>query len=78
MKSMLELLENDSTLTAEQLAVMIGGDVEEIKELIRNLSKTYPELKARVFGAMQRLPLPEWEVIPHKRVSQKIPHKPRE
>ena len=51
---------------------------EEIKELIRNLSKTYPELKARVFGAMQRLPLPEWEVIPHKRVSQKLPHKPRE
>ena len=39
MKSMLELLENDSTLTAEQLAVMIGGDVEEIKELIRSYEK---------------------------------------
>ena len=39
MKSMLELLENDSTLTAEQLAVMIGGDVEEIKALIRSYEK---------------------------------------
>lgn len=39
MKSMLELLENDSTLTAEQLAVMIGADVEEIKSMIRNYEK---------------------------------------
>ena len=39
MKSMLELLENDSTLTAEQLAVMIGADVEEIKAMIRNYEK---------------------------------------
>ena len=34
---------------------------EEIKRLIYDLSATYPELKDRVFGAMQRLPLPEWE-----------------
>ena len=34
---------------------------EEIKQLIYDLSKTYPDLKERVFGAMQRLPLPEWE-----------------
>lgn len=33
---------------------------QEIKELIYNLSATYPDLKERVFGAMQRLPLPEW------------------
>ncbi len=39
MKSMLELLENDSTLTAEQLAVMIGGDANEIKALIRSYEK---------------------------------------
>ena len=39
MKSMLELLENDSTLTPEQLAVMIGGDVEEIRSLIRGYEK---------------------------------------
>ena len=33
---------------------------EEIKQLIFDLSKTYPDLKERIFGAMQRLPLPEW------------------
>ncbi len=34
---------------------------EEIKKLIYDLSGTYPELKERIFGAMQRFPLPEWE-----------------
>ena len=34
---------------------------EEIKKLIFELSATYPELKERIFGAMQRYPLPEWE-----------------
>ena len=38
---------------------------EEIKQLIFELSKTYPDLKERIFGAMQRLPLPEWQ--PHGR-----------
>ena len=34
---------------------------EEIKKLVYELSATYPDLKERIFGAMQRLPLPEWE-----------------
>ena len=34
---------------------------EEIKQLVYDLSTTYPDLKERIFGAMQRLPLPEWE-----------------
>ena len=34
---------------------------EEIKQLIYNLSMTYPDLKDRIFGAMQRYPLAEWE-----------------
>ena len=34
---------------------------EEIKRLVFELSNTYPDLKERIFGAMQRLPLPEWE-----------------
>ena len=38
---------------------------EEIKQLIYNLSATYPDLKERIFGAMQRYPLPAWE--PHGR-----------
>ena len=38
---------------------------EEIKQLVFDLSKKYPDLKERIFGAMQRLPLPEW--APHGR-----------
>jgi len=34
---------------------------EEVKELIFQLSQTYPDLKERIFGAMQRYPLAEWE-----------------
>ena len=34
---------------------------EEIKQLVYTLSQTYPDLKERIFGAMQRLPLPEWD-----------------
>ena len=34
---------------------------EEVKKLVFELSKTYPDLKERIFGAMQRYPLPEWE-----------------
>lgn len=44
---------------------------EEIKNLIFDLVKTYPDLKERIFGAMQRYPLPEWE--PHGRY-----HRPKE
>ncbi len=33
---------------------------EEVKQLIYELSSRYPDLKERIFGAMQRLPLPEW------------------
>lgn len=34
---------------------------EEVKQLIYDLSQTYPDLKERIFGAMQRYPLPAWE-----------------
>lgn len=37
----------------------------EVKDLIYDLSQTYPDLKERIFGAMQRYPLAEWE--PHGR-----------
>lgn len=45
---------------------------QEIKELIVTLSAQYPDLKERVFGAMQRLPLPEWGVIPHSRKKESV------
>ena len=34
----------------------------EIKQLIKTLSLTYPDMKSKVFGAMQRLPLPGWGI----------------
>lgn len=37
---------------------------QEVKELVYELTGRYPELKERVFGAMQRLPLPEWGIQP--------------
>ncbi len=33
---------------------------EEIKQLIRRLSVQYPDLKTKIFGSIQRLPLPGW------------------
>ena len=34
---------------------------EEIKQLVYDLSQTYPDLKERIFGAMQRYPLAAWQ-----------------
>ena len=39
----------------------------EIKQLIADLSKSYPDLKSKVFGAMQRLPLEGWRPNEYKR-----------
>lgn len=43
---------------------------EEIKELVFELCARYPDLKERIFGAMQRYPLPEWE--PHGRYKRPV------
>lgn len=40
---------------------------EEVKTLIKTLSATYPDLKSKVFGAMQRLPLDGWEPAEYAR-----------
>lgn len=47
---------------------------QEIKELIYELQGRYPDLKARAFGAMQRLPLPEWGPVERRRrpLSEKL------
>lgn len=33
----------------------------EIKNVLREMSREYPDIKTKVFGAMQRYPLPGWE-----------------
>jgi tRNA 2-thiocytidine biosynthesis protein TtcA len=33
----------------------------EIKQLLKTMSEERPDLKTKIFGAMQRLPLPGWE-----------------
>ena len=40
---------------------------QEVKELVSELSARYPRLKDYVFGAMQRLPLPEWGPVEPRR-----------
>ena len=41
---------------------------QEIKDLLTTLSAQYPDLRSKVFGAMQRLPLDGWGPTPHERV----------
>ena len=40
---------------------------EEVKILIKSLSAQYPDLKNKIFGAMQRLPLDGWEPSEYSR-----------
>ena len=45
----------------------------EIKQLLKGMSAEYPDMKSKIFGAMQRMPLPGWEprenwrINPHAR-----------
>ena len=41
---------------------------QEIKDLLTTLSAQYPDIRSKVFGAMQRLPLDGWGPAPHERV----------
>lgn len=34
----------------------------EIKKLLAQMCSEYPDMKSKIFGAMQRLPLPGWEI----------------
>ena len=40
---------------------------EEVKALLKTLGASYPGLKNKIFGAMQRLPLAGWAPAMHKR-----------
>lgn len=37
-----------------------GSSRYEIKQLLRTLSENYPDLRSKIFGSMQRLPLDGW------------------
>ena len=39
----------------------------EIKQLLKSMCAEYPDMKTKVFGAMQRLPLPGWAPGAHDR-----------
>ena len=39
---------------------------EEMKLLLRDLEKTYPQLKKKIFGAIQRYPLYGWSLEEHQ------------
>ncbi len=43
---------------------------QEIKDLLTSLSQQYPDLRSKVFGAMQRLPLDGWGPSPHERTKR--------
>ena len=38
-----------------------GSKRYEIKQLLAAMTAQYPDMKSKIFGAMQRLPLPGWE-----------------
>lgn len=40
---------------------------QEAKALLDSLAAAHPDIRSRIFGAMQRLPLPGWEVKPRTR-----------
>lgn len=42
----------------------------EIKTLLGTLSGSYPDMKSKIFGAMQRLPLPGWQPKENWRLSK--------
>jgi len=46
---------------------------QEVKDLLAVLQKQYPDLKTKIFGAMQRLPLPEWGPAETPRGRNSIP-----
>ncbi len=47
-----------------------GSKRYEIKQLLRTMSADYPDMKSKIFGAMQRLPLPGWQPKENWRLSR--------
>lgn len=79
-RPMLYLPEQTVVHVAEQLDLPVVHNTcpvdkhtkrQEVKNLIRDLQATYPDLKTKLFGAMQRLPLPAWEADVYHRQKQR-------
>ena len=79
-RPMLYLPEQTVVHVAEQLDLPVVHNTcpvdkhtkrQEVKDLIRDLQATYPDLKTKLFGAMQRLPLPAWEADVYHRQKQR-------
>ena len=47
-----------------------GSKRHEIKQLLKAMSADYPDMKSKVFGAMQRMPLPGWQPKENWRLSK--------
>ena len=78
-RPMLYLPEQTVVHVAEQLDLPVVHNTcpadkhtkrQEVKDLIQGLQATYPDLKTKLFGAMQRLPLPAWEADVYHRQKQ--------
>jgi tRNA(Ile)-lysidine synthase TilS/MesJ len=58
-----KLVEKYSLPVVSNLCPMNGvSKREEVKELLKMLSLSYPDLKSKIFGAMQRFPLDGWDL----------------
>ena len=61
--SVIQLIEAQKLPIVKNTCPMNGvSKREEIKALLKTLGKDYPDIKAKIFGAMQRLPLKGWGV----------------
>jgi len=47
-----------------------GSKRYEIKQLLKTMCENYPDMKSKVFGAMQRMPLPGWQPRENWRLSK--------
>ena len=48
-----------------------GSKRYEIKKLLRGMCEEYPDMKSKIFGAMQRLPLDGWQPAENWRLARK-------
>jgi len=60
-KAIIKLVETQKLPIVHNTCPMNGvSKREEIKTLLKTLSKDHPDIKSKIFGAMQRLPLEGW------------------